>query len=253
VNRGPSPGSCHDRDPSGISIGPPGPLERPPDPEDTVHVAEIWRYPVKSMAGEPLESATLTPLGIPGDRRVQVYDGSGLVRTARRYPRLLGHRATLGADGEPRVDGRPWRDPSVLEDVRRIVGPDAELSDEEDPRLRFDILPLLVATDGAIAAFGRDGRRLRPNLVIGGVPGLEERTWPGSSLRIGEVVIEMYQLRRRCVMTTVDPDTLAQDHDVLRDIVQQFGGTLALDSAVRVGGTIRVGQQVERIQPGVAA
>jgi hypothetical protein len=29
-----------------------------------------------------------------------------------------------------------------------------------------DVLPLLVATDGAIKAFGYDGRRLRPNLVI---------------------------------------------------------------------------------------
>jgi predicted small metal-binding protein len=109
------------------------------------------------------------------------------------------------------------------------------------------MLPLLVATDGAIAAFGRDGRRLRPNLVIGGVTGLEERRWPGSRLRIGEVVIEVDSLRGRCVMTTVDPDSLEQDPGVLRDIVERFGGRLALNCAVLRGGTIRVGQPVELV------
>ena len=36
------------------------------------------------------------------------------------------------------------------------------------------MLPLLVATDGAVAAFGRDVRRLRPNVLIGGVEGMDE-------------------------------------------------------------------------------
>ena len=52
----------------------------------------------------------------------------------------------------------------------------------------------LVATDGAIAAFGRDGRRLRPNLVIGGINGLDERKWPGRRLRTGGVVIDLDSL-----------------------------------------------------------
>jgi len=33
-----------------------------------MHIAEIWRYPVKSMAGEPLSEAALGLTGIPGDR-----------------------------------------------------------------------------------------------------------------------------------------------------------------------------------------
>ena len=214
-----------------------------------MHVAEIWRYPVKSMAGESLETAVVGPLGLDGDRLVQVYNADELVVTARTHPRLLGHRGTLGADGEPRVDGRPWRDPTVLADVRHIVGPGATLSREDDLRLRYDVLPLLVATDGAIDAFGRDRRRLRPNLVIGGVAGLDERSWPGGRLVIGNVVVELAGLRGRCVMTTFDPDSLAQDHEVLRDIVRRFGGRLALDSAVVRGGTIHVGQEVELIRP----
>jgi uncharacterized protein YcbX len=218
-----------------------------------VHVAELWRYPVKSMAGERLDSARITELGVEGDRLVQVYDARDRVVSARTHPRLLGHRATLGSDGEPRVDGRPWSDPSVLDDVHDIAGPAAYLSREDDPRLRFDVLPLLVVTDGAIAEFGRDGRRLRPNLVIGGVTGLDERSWPGGRLRIGEVVIELDGLRSRCVMTTFDPDSLAQDHGVLRDLVRRFGGRFALNAAVAHGGVIHEGQEVELARPRAVA
>jgi uncharacterized protein len=214
----------------------------------SLFVAEIWRYPVKSMAGEALREADVGSSGIAGDRVVQVFDRQGRVVTARTHPALLGHRAMLDSDGEPLVDGRPWTDSTVLADIRRIVGPDARLMRDPDLDVRFDVLPLLVATDGAIAAFGRDGRRLRPNLVIGGVTGLDERRWPGRRLRIGDVVIEVDSLRGRCVMTTVDPDSLEQDPRVLRDIVDRFGGRLALNCDVLRGGRIRVGQPVELIE-----
>jgi uncharacterized protein YcbX len=217
-----------------------------------MHVAEIWRYPVKSMAGESLEQAPLSALGIAGDRVVQVYTGQGRLITARTHPGLLGHRATIDARGEVSIDGRHWTDPSVLADVQQIAGPGARLERDESED-RFDVLPLLVATDGAIAAFGRDGRRLRPNIVIGDVTGLDERRWPGLQLRIGEIVIAVASLRGRCVMTTYDPDTQEQDPAVLQDIVARFGGRLALNCAVVRGGVLRVGQQVELVGPRVAA
>jgi uncharacterized protein len=212
-----------------------------------MQVAEIWRYPVKSMAGERLTEASLSTSGIKGDRVVQVHDGSGRLVTARTHPALLRHRGTLGPRGEPLVDGRPWTDRGVLADIRRIVGPGAELV-RDDALDRFDVLPLLVATDGAIAAFGRDGRRLRPNIVIGGVPGLYEREWPRSDLRIGDVLIRLEDLRGRCVMTTFDPDTTVQDAAVLKDIVRRFGGKLALNADVIRGGSIQVAQLVDLIR-----
>lgn len=209
-----------------------------------MYVKEIWRYPVKSMAGESLSKANVSPLGIEGDRVVLVVNSQGRVVTARSHPALLGHKGTTSADGMPLVDGRPWSEPSVLADVRAIAGPRAALIHDESAD-RFDILPLLVATDGAIAAFGRDGRRLRPNLVIGGVDGLDERKWPGRRLRIGSVVINLDSLRGRCVMTTYDPDTLQHDPTVLKDIVKRFGGELALNSAVEHSGVLEVNQKVE--------
>lgn len=215
-----------------------------------MYVKQIWRYPVKSMAGEQLQTARLTPLGIDGDRIVQVRRERGRIATARTWPDLLGFHATLDQDGEPLVDGKPWTDPAVLAAVRKLVGSDARLVHDEDLD-RFDILPLLVVTDGAIAAFGLDGRRLRPNIVIGGVTGLEERTWEGGRILIGEVVIGIHDLRDRCNMTMVDPDTLAYDPKVLRDIVRRFDGKLALNCEVLVGGEIRVDQEVRVIRAGV--
>jgi uncharacterized protein YcbX len=208
-----------------------------------MYVKELWRYPVKSMGGEPLQKARLTPEGIPGDRIVQVKYGRGHTATARTFPDLLGFKAALDDTGTPRVDGRPWDDPEILASVRRVVGPDARLVRYEGLD-RFDILPLLVATDGAIAEFGRDRRRLRPNIVIGGVEGMAEREWEGGRILIGEAVIGIHDLRGRCNMTTFDPDTLAHDPNVLRDIVRRFGGKLALNCEVITGGEIGVNQEV---------
>src|SRR6185369_4262195 len=109
---------------------------------------------------------------------------------------------------------------------------------------RFDVLPLLVATDGAIAALGHDGRRLRPNLLIGGVDGLAERTWEGRRLRVGHALVEAVSLRRRCIMTTFDPDTAAQDVEVLKKIHREFGGRLALDCRVLEPGLAVEGDPV---------
>ena len=210
-------------------------------------VAQIWRYPIKSMGGERLNHSRIGSLGIEGDRVVHAEDARGHVITARTHHRLLGHHATLNASGEPVVDGVLWSDPKVRKDVVDIVGPGARLVRDESID-RFDVLPLLVATDGAIAAFGHDGRRLRPNLVIGGVEGLAERSWPGQCLRIGDVIIGIQDLRGRCIMTTFDPDSLKQDRQVLKEIARKFGGTLALNCYVIQGGEIRIGDAVILVQ-----
>ena len=209
-----------------------------------MRVAVIWRYPVKSMAGERLTRAELTAEGLVGDRVVQVYDRRGRIITARTFPRLLQLRATLGADGEPLVDGLPWNSPEVAERVEAAVASGARL-ERFDGVERFDILPLLVCTDGAVSMFGRDVRRLRPNLVIGGVSGAAERSWMGATLRLPHADIALDDLRGRCVMTTDDPDTNEQDPAVLRDIVRRFAGRLCLNAHVVRPGSVAEGDAVD--------
>jgi uncharacterized protein len=215
-----------------------------------MRLAEIWRYPVKSMAGEQLTEVEVGPEGLPGDRVVHVEDQHGRVVTSRSRPQLLLHHATLGADGEPLVDGRPWRGRAVARDVETATGAAARLV-RDDGLDRFDVLPLLVATDGAVASLGTDRRRFRPNLLIAGVPGLAERGWEGRELHVGRAVIRMVSLRQRCIMTTFDPDTAEQDVDVLLRIHRELGGVLALDCDVLLPGRMRVGDPVE-IRPGRA-
>ena len=214
----------------------------------TLRVGGLWRYSVKSLAGERVEVAELSLAGIPGDRIVHVRGPEG-VRTSRRQQRMLGLRGTLSPEGVPLVNGHPWDSAEALTLVKAAAGEDAWL-EAYDGLERFDILPLLVATDGAVAAFGRDIRRLRPNILVSGVAGMGELGWPGGTLAIGDVRIGLDSLRGRCPMTTVDPDTLERDPGVLRDIGQRFNGKLALNAAVLRPGTIAVGDAVQFDPPG---
>ena len=207
-------------------------------------VAAIWRYPVKSMAGERVDAISIDSSGLAGDRVVQVYNRSGRLVTARKYPRLLRLKATIGSDGEPLVDGFRWDSSEAAERVAAAVESGARLRRFEGPE-RFDILPLLVCTDGAVRLFKRDVRRLRPNLVIEGVGESAERGWPRAVLHLPDAEIRLADLRARCVMTTYDPDTIEQDHDVLRDIVRRFDGRLCLNASVTRIGRVREGDSVE--------
>jgi len=215
--------------------------------EAVLNILEIWRYPVKTLAGEKLSRVCLGPLGLEGDRLVHVEDVNGRVMTSRSHPRFLGHQGTYDSRGVIRVGGQLWGSPEVAAMVVDIAGLGAKLVRGEGPE-RFDVLPLLIATDGAIAAFGYDARRLRPNLIIGGVEGLTESEWPGARLHIGPVIIGVQKRRLRCIMTSYDPDTQVQDKEITRSIYRRFEGQLALDCFVIEGGEIAVGDAVQLVR-----
>jgi hypothetical protein len=126
-----------------------------------MQIKEIWRYPVKSMAGETLSVADINRQGIAGDRIIQVRNAAGRIFSARTRPKLLRHTAMLADNGDVLVDGRPWDSTEVALDVEEAAGAGTRLvrSDAGD---RFDVLPLLVTTDGMFAAVGYDRRRFRP-------------------------------------------------------------------------------------------
>lgn len=198
------------------------------------------------MKGEALEQAEIAPLGIPGDREIIVRSLSGRLFTSRGKPKLLALRAELGVKGHATINGHPWDSAEALALVSSAVGEPAHLEQVPQPQ-GFDILPLLIATDGAVKAINIDQRRLRPNILISGVDGLDERNWVGGIIAIGDVRIRAVKLRERCVMTTYDPDTQVQDPSVLFRIVREFDGVAALDCSVIEPGGIRVGDTVELI------
>src|SRR5712691_6737092 len=64
--------------------------------EGTMRIAELWRYPVKSLQGEQLESVRVTSDGLEGDRQYAIYDAeTGFGLTGRRVPALLFASARL--------------------------------------------------------------------------------------------------------------------------------------------------------------
>lgn len=91
------------------------------------------------------------PDGVTGDRVLYVLDARGQMFSARTKPLLLGHHASFTADGEVLVDGLPWGSSTVSALIDRAAGPGARLVRADGPE-RSDILPLLVVTDGALAA-----------------------------------------------------------------------------------------------------
>ncbi|HXO37555.1 MAG TPA: MOSC N-terminal beta barrel domain-containing protein [Candidatus Acidoferrum sp.] len=210
-----------------------------------MHVSEIWRYPVKSLKGEQLEETEINKVGIPGDRQVVIVRTiNGRFLTSRVRPKLLGLQGSINPDGVATINGHLWNSEEALHLVRQAAGEPVTLQQIPAPQA-FDVLPLLIATDGAARYLNIDHRRLRPNILIADVPGLEERKWPGRTLAIGAARIHADMLRDRCVMTTFDPDTQAQDPSVLQRIIRELDGSTALDSSVITPGKIRVGDAVE--------
>ena len=217
-----------------------------------IRVSQLWRYPVKSLHGEALESVHLTPDGIEGDRVVHVGGAHGPL-TGRTRHGLLTLRATTGSDGVPRIEGNLWDSPEAASLVREHGGQEARLVADARPE-RFDILNLLVATDGAVERFGYDVRRLRPNIVLSGVPPEMEPELPGQAITIGDALIGVHSVRQRCIVTTIDPDSGEQNLDVFRRIRTVFGGELALNCWVIRPGLLRLGDAVKVVDaPGSPA
>ena len=208
-----------------------------------MQVAQLWRYPVKSMRGERLERAQVLADGFAGDRLLRLEDERGLI-TARRKQRLVGVETKIGDDGEPLIEGESWRSPAMAERIRELAGEQAALVPTEDGK-RFDAAPVLVCTDGALAAHGADPRRFRPNVIVAGVEGLAEREWVGREVAIGDVVLRGVEPCERCAVTTIDPDTIEIDPDVLRRVNEEFDGIMGVYCAVAKPGTIAVGDVVD--------
>ena len=213
---------------------------------DDIRVAQLWRYPVKSLRGEALPVARLTPDGVDGDRVVHVAGPRGPL-TGRTRHGLLTIPAVTGPDGTPLVDGHPWDSVRAREIIQFHAGAEARLVADKTPE-RFDVLNLLVATDGAVALFGHDIRRLRPNLVLSGVPAELEPDLPGQAFVIGDAVIGVHSVRQRCIVTSIDPDSGEQDLDVFRRIRDIFGGQLALNCWVIRPGVVHIDDPVRIVR-----
>jgi uncharacterized protein YcbX len=208
-------------------------------------IAELWRYPVKSTGGERLERARIEVDGLAGDRLLRVEAGGRLV-TPRSRRELLGISASLGPDGEPRLDGERW-DGEAAARTLAAAAPGAELVPTAGG-VRFDELPVLLLGAATARALGADPRRFRPNVLIAGTEPRAEESWVGAEVRVGGATLAVRYACERCVVTTIDPDDLEVDPAVLKRVNADFGGCFGVVCEVVEPGAVAVGDAV--VPPG---
>ncbi len=236
-----------------------------------MRIAELWRYPVKSLQGERLESAELDTEGVKGDRRFAIYDvDTGLGLTARRVPELLFASARMLGEDEVEIalpDGSVVAgDESLSEWLGRPVAlKSAQAGDERRYENPVDFehdeptsaWAPFVGAEGAFhdsdavrvslvskATIGDwDRRRFRSNVLLDGEG---EDALVGRSVALGEAVLDVGQRIERCVMTTrAQPGGLERDLNVMRTIARERDARLAVGALVSRGGTVRVGDVLD--------
>jgi uncharacterized protein YcbX len=223
-------------------------------------LAELWRWPVKSMAGEALEAARLDARGIGGDRAhvvVHQHKGSVQALTAREAPRLLAWRGSypLAADLGLRPDDPPfatvtapegrvfaWGDPRLQHALADDLGRDVALHREPDVTLE--------ATRAALAAELAepiDLRRFRTNLhLVTDAEPWAELGWEGGRVRFPSgVELELLHPCERCAIPTRHPDTQAKWPRLLRHLAAEHGTRFGINARVIVPGRVQCGAAVE--------
>jgi uncharacterized protein YcbX len=232
-------------------------------------ISAIARFPVKSMAGEALDSATIDQRGLVGDRRWAVRDvegklGSGKnTRRFRRMPGLLDLTARYDSDEVPVVgfpDGRSVRGDSagLSSALSSHVGRPVTLAPEFDVS-HFDEDPLHLVTSSSVARLSQlhgsevDVRRLRANLVVdtSTSPRFDEVEWVGRRLAIGsEVSLYVREPMVRCLMVDLPQVGVALDGNLLTTLGRVNDTQLGLVVDVVTPGIVQVGDGVVwQVQP----
>ena len=231
-----------------------------------MRVLELWRYPVKSLQGERLDRASVTPAGLNGDRRYAIVDvDSGLGLTGRREPRLLFASATLREDGVDITlpdgsvaandsDLSDWLGRAVtLVDAREADGGSYECPIDEDEELQWFTYngPGMAFHDAGVwrvslistATLGTwEPRRFRANVLLDGEG---EDDLVGKDVTLGDVGLRVSSRIVRCVMVTrPQPDGIERELDVLKTINSEREGCLAIGAVVTRPGDIAPGDQL---------
>jgi MOSC domain-containing protein len=236
-------------------------------------IREVVRYPVKSMAGTPLQSAHLGLHGIAGDRRFafrRLDDAGGFpFLTAGRFPALVTYQlvGVSDAGGEPLPTHVRTPSGSELElrsdDLRTEI---ASRSGKPVELMMFKhgifddgtvslISEITIAAIGSEAGMEIDRRRMRANVVLetGSLEPFLEDAWVGATLLFGDgpdaPAVSVTARDERCVMVNLDPETGQQDPRVMKAVVRLNGNYAGVYATVVRAGTIHVGQTVHLVRP----
>lgn len=225
-------------------------------------VAGLWRYPVKSMAGEALAEAEVSWHGLAGDRRWAFVQNrltqSGFPWLTLRERRNMGHYRPSFADPD-----RPDKSTTMVQTPSGatfdVADPalGAELCPEGVRVIRqnrgvFDTLPLSLITTQTIARLGEavgtrlDVQRFRPNILVEAAAGapFAEDAWLGCVLRVGGMRMRVDKRDSRCVVITMDPVTMERNPEILRTVSRERQGCLGVYGSTVEPGRIALNDPV---------
>ena len=224
-------------------------------------VSGVFRYLVKSMGSESLESIDVGWNGFAGDRRWAFVRG-GMERsgfpwlTIRESPAMWRYQPRFAEPEDPEKSATIVRTPNG--DDLDVVDP--LLAQELGHGARvirqgrgiFDTMPLSLITTRTIAALGSsvgldlDPRRFRPNLLVESIDGGDapEDAWVGSVLQIGAMKMRVDKRDKRCVMINVDPVSTERDPSILRAVAQERQSCLGVYGNVVEPGRVSLGDPV---------
>jgi uncharacterized protein YcbX len=253
-------------------------------PLTPLRVAQLWRYPVKSMAGESVPRLRFGRHGVVGDRAFALVSAdTGRVLTARRVPELLGASARwFGCEAEIRLpDGSRFRssDPAASDLLSDWLGRAVRLArpagraltveqyagdGEAAPSTDFDLpqwgfvddAPVHILGEGSLRAAEQwypqgdwSLPRFRPNVLVTG----PEDALLGPRLAAGGAVLEPTGPCKRCVMVTQPQRGLGKDREILRTLIARADASLGVYAGIVRPGSVTVNDTLDPLLTAASA
>ena len=239
-------------------------------------IAELWRYPVKSMGGERTADLEVLPDGIAHDRRYAFRSSGAPVGkprlTSRERAAMLRYTARAAGDRvevlTPEGSFFPADAPALLTHLQQHLPQGHHITLEHEPEASpyTDVRPIAVVSTQTLATLRRtlgrdvDPRRFRANLVLrfdedvaeqltaAATDAFPEDALAGHTIRIGAACrLRLLERIPRCRVVTLDPETAEADPELMKHLDRRHGGRLGVYAAVVTPGRIRPGDAICRV------
>lgn len=227
-------------------------------------LSSVWRYPVKSMAGERLASASVTLQGIASDRMFAFVQAASLSPFPWLTGRELASILQYVPEWETGEGGRPALTVRTPAGARLPIGSEelnAELGLESGrpvyllPNYRgsFDVAAITFMANATVngiaelSATPPEPGRFRMNFYVdtGDGPPFQENDWVGHVIRVGESVrVAVTEKDKRCVMITLAPHGEAPLTPVLTAVARANDSYAGVYGSVLSPGNVNEGDAV---------
>ncbi|HMU36857.1 MAG TPA: MOSC domain-containing protein [Marmoricola sp.] len=230
-----------------------------------MHLKEIWRYPVKALAGEQQQAVEVNHRGLVGDRWFAIHTDDGRFACGKNGKRFSQHdevfdfAAQTQADGQVTVTGRggQWTpgQPELDAVLSSATGASAQVR-PEGLTPHHDAMPVSIIGTASLEWCARElgvdaiPRRLRVNLVIETNEPFIEESWIGQQVSVGGVALDVIRRNRRCRVIDLDQNGAGSPTRWLKPLGDKRDAMIAVYAEVATPGQIRVGDQLS-LRPGV--